>query len=196
MKAAQKRAKVHVGTSRSSKKRRRNAGTGTYMPLPQQQQAKDLYAAGKSITEIAHELKKDWRTIAKVVRSDAVILRWQGEMEARLQELLPDALATLSIGIQRGKNKETLSFGLLREVMRRNTYLAAAAAKAQQAPREELPRTEQQIEDSNQKRVKEIVAAFTEIAIETHKVFGIDMPEMDAIKNKLPAHDKKLRVAV
>lgn len=195
MKAAQKRARVPKGPKGSRRKRGYNAGTGTIMPLPQQQQAKDLYAAGKNISEIAMALKRDWRTIAKVVRSDAELQRWQGEMMQRLQELMPDALATLSKGIQKGKNKESLSFGIIRELIRRDERQLMRQQQLQ-TPREELPKTEQQIEDSNQKRVKEIVAAFTEIAIETHKVFGIEMPEMDAIKNKLPAHDKKLRVAV
>lgn len=175
------RSTVH-GVPRSSKRKqnlrshkgcRLNRRTGSQMPLPQQAEAKKLYAEGKTISEVARELHRDWRTIAKVVRTEDQE-RYLDELDRRLGEMVPDAMETLQKSIKFGKHKAQLSYGLVRDYILRRKQRQIAPS---------LPMTVQAtMEQQDEKAVKETIAAFAEMAIETHRIFGLEMPEMELVK--------------
>lgn len=178
--------KIHTATSRYKRKRRLNRGTGTYMPLPQQAEAKKLYASGKTIAEVARELNKNWRTIAKVVRTEDME-RYLDEMEKQLAEMIPDALNTLQSSLKVGKHKAQLSYGLVRDYILRR--------RQRQGMQQVVPMTVQAtMEQQDEKAVKETIAAFAEMAIETHRIFGLEMPEMELVKKPTKKVEMNLTV--
>jgi len=144
------------------------------MPLPQQAEAKKLYAEGKTISEVARELHRDWRTIAKVVRTEDQE-RYLDELDRRLGEMVPDAMETLQSSIKFGKHKAQLSYGLVRDYILRR--------RQRQIPPQVVPMMAQAtMEKQDEKAVKETIAALAEMAIETHRIFGLEMPEMELVK--------------
>lgn len=132
-----------------------------------------LRAEGKSINEIAHEMKKDWTTVAKVVKQEEKgrLDKYLDEMEDKAAEMLPQALKTLNNSIKQGKHSAHLSYGLVRDfVLRRRPLI--------QQQNNFVP-VQVDMETADAQGVKQIIQAFTEIAMETHRIFNIPMPELE-----------------
>ena len=185
--------KVPKGSRKRTRPHRRkgvrtNLGTGSMMPLPQQAEAKKLYAEGKTISEISRELKRDWKTIAKVVRTEDME-RYLDEMEKRVAEMIPDALNTLQGSLKVGKHKAQLSYGLVRDyILRRRQRVAPILQTAALTPAG--------IEAADEEAVKKMIAGFTETVIATHKIFNIPMPELEQVDRATTKKKVELRMAV
>jgi len=154
------------------------------MPLPQQARAKQLYAEGNSIAEISRQLKRNWVTICKVVRTQDQT-RYLEEMDEQIMELIPEAIQTLQKAVRTGKRKDIIALALLRD------YLLRRRINGLRFQPKELPADTIDLTLQEDREVRRMIEGVAEMAIETHKVFGIPMPEMEELKQKLKLKQKE-----
>jgi hypothetical protein len=165
----------------SNKRGRRGPRKGTiYVPPAQQEKMKEMFLSGKCISAIAKETGRDWKTVAKIVRS-ADMDRYIDECRAKTKELIPDILVMVQKEMQKAPNKDRVRVGI--------DFLTRAGIFDERQTQTQPVTAVQNVDSDEQERrgVREVIAAFTEIAIETHRIFGVEMPELETVKKKLDA---------
>lgn len=85
----------------------------SYIPMAQQMKMKELYVSGKSISAIAKKTKRDFKTVAKVVRSPEESGRYIMECREQLKDLIPDALETLAQELKHSPSKDRIKIAML-----------------------------------------------------------------------------------
>jgi hypothetical protein len=139
---------------------------------------KEMFLGGKFISEIAEETGRDWKTVAKIVRS-ADMVRYMDQCRSKAMEIVPDILAMVQKEMQKAPNKDRVRVGI--DFLTRAGLFDERRNHAQ-------PVTPVQNVDSDEQEgrgVREVIAAFTEIAIETHRIFGVPMPELEPAKERV-----------
>lgn len=158
-----------------------------YVPPGQQEKMKELFLNGQFISEIAKETGRDWKTVAKIVRS-ADMLRYVEECRAKAKELIPDILDMVHTEMKKAPNKDRVRAGI--------DYLTRARVfEERQMPTQVMPMVQNLNEDGltaeEQAKKRSIIEGFAEMAMAVHGVFEIDMPEMEFVKEKLRLDGKK-----
>jgi hypothetical protein len=177
----ERKERVTTNPHNSQKTSRRGPRKGTiYIPPAQQEKMKEIFLSGKFISEIAKETERDWKTVAKIVRS-ADMDRFIDECKAKTMEIVPDIMEMLHKEMQKAPNKDRVKVGI--------DFLARAGIFEERRTQAQPVTAVQNVDSDEQERrgVREVIAAFTEIAIETHRIFGLEMPELEIVRKKLDA---------
>ena len=72
---------------------------------------KAMFLSGKFISEIAKETGRDWKTVAKIVRS-ADTDRYIDQCRAKVKDLIPDILEMVQKEMQKAPNKDRVKAGI------------------------------------------------------------------------------------
>jgi len=78
-----------------------------YIPIAQQERMKEMYISGQTISDIARKTRRDFKTVAKIVRS-ADMVRFMTECREQIKDLIPDALEVLANEMKQAPSKERL----------------------------------------------------------------------------------------
>lgn len=145
---------------------------------------KELFLSGKSISEIARETGRNWKTVAKIVWSaDAV--RYMDECRAKAMELIPDILEMVHKEIKKAPNKGGVRAGI-------DYFTRAGVFEKRQVPTQPMPMMQNGDQDEQDRAAaREMIISFADMAVETHRIFRMEMPEMDAVKQKLAQKKEK-----
>ncbi len=170
---------VPTNPHNSRKTSRRGPRKGTvYVPPAQQEKMKAMFLSGKFINAIAEETGRDWKTVAKIVRS-ADMDRFIDECRAKSKDLIPDILEMLQKEMQKDPNKDRVRAGI-------DFLTRARIFEESRTPAQPVPALQDVDSDEQERRgVREIIEAFTEITMETHRIFGIPMPELEPAKERV-----------
>src|SRR5277367_2166215 len=76
-----------------------------YVPPAQQEKMKQMFIDGQSISEIARDTGRDFKTVAKIVRS-ADMQEFMEECKNKTWELIPDALDMIANEMQQAPDKD------------------------------------------------------------------------------------------
>jgi hypothetical protein len=136
-----------------------------------------MYLSGRCISEIARETGRDWKTVAKIVRSQDMV-RYMDECRSRAKELIPDILEMVHKEMKKAPDKDRVRLGI--------DYLCKAGVftetKIILSSSREFPST---VNCDEEVEIIKIARGLAETAIETNKLFGIDMPELPLVREKL-----------
>ena len=146
---------------------------------------KEMFLSGKFISEIAKETGRDWKTVAKIVRS-ADTDRYIDECRAKVKDLIPDILEMVQKEMQKAPNKDRVKAGI-------DFLTRARIFEESRTPAQPVPALQNVDSDEQERRgIKEVIEAFTEITMETHRIFGIPMPELEAAKERVRLMESKV----
>ncbi len=96
-------------------------------------------------------------------------------------EIIPDALDMLHKEMKKAPNKDRVKAGI-------DFSTRARVFEDSRTPPQPVPALQNVDSDEQDRReVKKIIEAFAEIAIETHRVFGLEMPVVELVRQKLNA---------
>ena len=183
-----KENKKIVPTNPHNSRKRRTPGPrkgSIYVPPAQQDKMKEMFLNGKFISEIAKETGRDWKTVAKIVRS-ADMTRCMDQCKSKALEIVPDILEMVQKEMQKAPNEDRVKAGI--DFLTRARIFEESRTPAQPGP------ALQDVDSDEQERrgVKEIIEAFTEITMETHRIFGLEMPELEAAKERVRLRESKV----
>ena len=167
------KSKTLLRSAEVYRKRRSRKGC-TSVPEAQQLRMKQRYVAGMSVSKIAREEKRNWRTVNRVVKEPDVKAfveglreRWYGMMEEVLSAAVEQAI--------HGKDG-WLAYQMLKD-----------AGIVGHRPQENVaPHTEVDME-TEEKAIERIAISIVKGAIEKHRFFGIPLPEADEAEAELKA---------
>lgn len=176
---------IRTTPHKSRRRGRRGPKRGTiYIPPAQQEKMKGMFLKGMFIAEIARETERDWKTVAKVVRSTDM-LRYMDECRAKAREVIPDILEMVHTEMKKPPNKDRVRAGI--------DYLARARVFEEiQIPTLVSATHGACIETRDEKEIRENIAAYVEMAWEMHKIMGLEMPGMELVKAKMRLDGKKV----
>ena len=178
MKNPNKRA-IPTNPHNSRKKGKRGPQKGAiYIPPAQQEKMKEMFLNGQFISAIAKETGRDWKTVAKIVRS-ADMVRYMDQCRVKAQELIPDILDMVHKEMRKAPNKDRVRAGI--------DYLTRARVfeetQTPMQPVSAIPNVDS--DERDRQEVKRMIEGFAEMAIETHRLFGLEMPELALVRGKL-----------
>ena len=177
--------RVTTNPHNSRKRGRRGPRKGAiYVPPAQQEKMKAMFLNGKFISEIAKETGRDWKTVAKIVRS-ADMVRYTDQCRSKAMEIIPDILEMVQKEMQKAPNKDRVKAGI--DFLTRARIFEESRTPAQPVP----PLQNVDSDEQERRGIKEVIEAFTEITMETHRMFGIPMPELEAAKERVRLRGSK-----
>lgn len=151
-----------------------------YIPPAQQEKMKEMFLNGQFISAIAKETGRDCKTVAKIVRS-ADMVRYMDQCRVKAQELIPDILEMVHKEMRKAPNKDRVRAGI--DYLTRARVFEERQMPVQAVPVMQVLETEEQ----DRREVKKMIEGFAEMAIETHRLFGLEMPELALVRGKLEA---------
>jgi hypothetical protein len=183
-----KESKEIVTTNPHNSRKRTGRGPrkGTiYVPPAQQVKMKEMFLNGKFISEIAKETGRDWKTVAKIVRS-ADMVRYIEQCKSKAMEIIPDILEMVQKEMRKAPNKDRVKVGI--DFLTRARIFEESRTTAQPVP------ALQDVDSDEQERrgVREIIETFAEIAIENHRIFGLEMPELEPAKERVRLRESRV----
>ena len=112
--------------------------------------------------------------------------RFIDECRAKVKDLIPDILEMVQKEMQKAPNKDRVKTGI-------DFLTRARIFEESRTPAQPVPALQDVDSDEQERRgVKEIIEAFTEITIETHRIFGVPMPELEPAKERMRLRKSKV----
>jgi len=158
-------------------KKRSRTGT-TSIPFPQRARIKQLFVAGKNVSQIAREEKRHWTTVAKIVKEKDV-QEYVEDLRAKFYGQLEDVLIAVIQYVKNGKDGGLLGYRML-----------VAAGVIPQRDAKHHPTMEPQKPvgphpNSEQSRIRMIATEMVEQALARQRFFTELMPEADAVEKAI-----------
>lgn len=174
-----------VGQSlpRSTKKPR------TIVPPPQSQRIMQRYADGQSIREISRREGRARETVTRIVRSDEM-QTFVNEMRERFYGLGCDAMDAIRHTLRQKKDGQ-LGYRLLTDI----GVIPTEDERRILTPQPMSVMLNVNQEEQDLAAAREMLISFADMAVQTHKLFGMEMPEMDAVKQMLAQKKEKMRIS-
>ena len=179
-----KRVPTNPHNSRRTGRRGPRKGA-IYIPPAQQEKMKEMFLSGKFISEIAEETGRDWKTVAKIVKS-ADMTQYMDQCKSKAMEIIPDILEMVQKEMQKAPNKDRVKAGI--------DFLARARIfEESRTPAQPVPAFQDVDSDEQERReIKKVIEAFAEITMETHRIFGLEMPELEPAKERVRLSESKV----